>query len=61
MKTEKVGKGRDSNIENFMKKGKGKGNRRRFFDYFKKFTGIGMVKGNVKINFYLSWDLVSNE
>ena len=31
-------------------KRKGKGNGRPFVEYFKKCTGIGMGKGNVKVN-----------
>ena len=53
IKIEKVGEGRNSKIENFSKKGKGKRNGRKFFDYFKKCTWIRMRKRNVKSNFHL--------
>ena len=47
----KLGREGIKKIDNFWKKGKGKGNGRPFFDKFTKLIGIGMGKGNVYVNF----------
>ena len=47
IKIEKVGKRRNSKLEDLLNKRKGKGKVGPIFDRFKKITGNGIGKGNV--------------